>query len=107
MKAFTIRAIRGVLLGMLWGTAAALFLRILNAAARIRTWVPSTVLSAPRTIPLFWALILVIVGTSLLLLLGRLGSLAGRVYRSWTAGIVTGIIPVWFVTSVFFFLQVA
>jgi predicted KAP-like P-loop ATPase len=106
MKSFVIRAIRGVLLGVLLGATAALFLRILDTATGGRTYSPSFPATL-MTIPLFWALVLVIAGTALLLTANRLGSLAGRTYRSWTAGVVTGIIPVWFLVTLLFFVGTA
>jgi predicted KAP-like P-loop ATPase len=48
-----------------------------------------------------------IAATALLLGAGKLASLAARVYRSWTAGIITGVIPIWFLVSLFFFLLLA
>lgn len=103
MKSFVIRSIRGVLIGVLLGATTALFLRILYTVTGGRTCSPSFP-GTLTTIPLFWALVLVIAGTGLLLVANRLRSLAARTYRSWTAAVVTGIIPVWFLVTLLFFV---
>ncbi len=104
MKDFAIRAVRGVLLGVLLGALTALCVRVVYAMTGARDWLPPKVWGGTGTVPLFWPMAVVISGTALLLASGRLVTVAERSYRSWKAGIITGIIPVWFGVSVFFFL---
>lgn len=104
MKAFAIRAIRGVLLGILLGAATVLCARLLHAATN---WILPTFPAAFTKISLFWTMVAAIAAPALLLGAEKLASLAARVYCSWTAGIVTGVIPVWFLVSLSFFLLLA
>jgi hypothetical protein len=96
MKTFAIRAIRGVVLGIFLGATTALCARLLHAATN---WIFPTFPAAFTKIQLFWTMVAAIAATALLLGAGKLASLAARVYRSWTAGIITGVIPVWFLVT--------
>src|SRR5215469_5161731 len=104
MKTFAIRPIRGVLMGIFLGATTALCARLLHAATN---WIFPTFPAAFTKIPLFWSMVAAIAATALLLGAGKVASFAARVYRSWTAGIIIGVIPIWFLVSLLFFLLLA
>jgi hypothetical protein len=53
------------------------------------------------------ALVVIIAVSLLLLLMSKVVSFLERLYRSWSTGLITGILPVWFILVLFFFLPEA
>jgi hypothetical protein len=111
MKDFANRAIRGLLCGLLLGTAAALGIRaaaglVGTAKIFLRTHIPTTILAAVDHVPRFWLSIVVVAVSFLLLKAPKFASFAAGLHRSWSAGLVTGIVPVWFLIGLFLFLRI-
>jgi hypothetical protein len=111
MKNFANRTAQGILKGLILGTSTALGIRVAVGLARteqayLGTHIPISLSAAVAAISHFW-LLTVVVGVCILLLLApRFVTLVPRLYRSWSAGLITGIIPVWFLIAIFFFLRV-
>lgn len=99
-----ISAARQAAAGIIWGASTALALRI------AATFVSSHSLHVlpPATLSLLqsqglWLLVGAILVTGLSLFAGRIASFLGRLSRSLSAGIVTGIFSVWFLLALLFF----
>jgi hypothetical protein len=111
MKDFANRTIRGLLCGLLLGTTVALVIRVAaglvgTAQALLRTHTPSPMFVAVNGVSRLWFSVVVVAVSFLLLTAPRFASFAARLYRSWSAGLVTGIVPVWFLIGLFLFLRI-
>jgi len=111
MKNFANRKIRGLLSGLLLGTAASLGFRVVTgligttASAFLRAHIPTSLSAAVADVSRFWLFILVVAVSFLLLAAPKIASFAPRLYRSWRAGLITGVAPTWFLISAFLFLR--
>jgi predicted KAP-like P-loop ATPase len=108
MKVFATRCIRGVLLGSLCGASTALVFRVAVELATktqsyLKAHIPSGLLTAVTSVSYFRTAATFVVAGALLLSAWRIAAVVGKLYRSWRVGLVTGIIPVWFVLSFIFF----
>ncbi len=72
----------------------------------LRSHIPTLLLVAVVGISHFWLFIVVVVASFLLLATPKIASFARRLYRSWTAGLITGVVPVWFLIGLFLFLRI-
>jgi hypothetical protein len=112
MMAFASRTIRGLLCGLLFGTTAALGIRVvaglIGTTARlfVRSHIPTLLLVAVARISHFWLFIVAVAVSFLLLAAPKISSFAPRLYRSWIAGLITGVVPVWFLIGFFLFLRI-
>jgi hypothetical protein len=112
MKEFSKRSIRALLCGSLLGTAAALAFRVAIGLIKtplrsfVRALVPTSLSLAVTGVSRFWLFVIVIAVSFLLLGVSKIETFARRLYRSWRAGLITGIVPTWFLISLFLFLRV-
>ena len=98
---FLYRAAREVILGIVVGALSALLLRVLTAGLyRLSSLdsFPRAVGTATIVIPLLTAM-----AGLLLLVAPRVWSFCLKLCRSWSAGILTGILPTWLVLTLLFF----
>lgn len=109
---FATRTFRGLLCGLLLGTAVALGFRVVTglvgttARAFLRAHIPNTLSAAVAGVSRFWLFIAVVAVSFLLLAAPKIASFAPRLYRSWRAGLITGVVPTWFLIALFLFLRV-
>jgi predicted KAP-like P-loop ATPase len=110
MRDFANRTIRDVLLGLLLGAATALGIRVAagfigTGQAYLKHHIAASLLVAVTRVSHFWLLTAVVGVCLLLLLTPKIAYLVPRLYRSWSASLITGIVPVWFLIALFFFLR--
>lgn len=109
MKRFINRVIQEALLGLLLGAsfvlAGRLVVGVVDATkSDLITRIASSLLVAVSRVTHLTLLAALIVLALLSLLRSRIASFFRRLFRSWQAGIITGVFPIWFALSVWFFL---
>jgi hypothetical protein len=109
MKQFASRAIREILFGTIFGAIAALLFQILNtllpqAFRSAAKGVPASFVTAAKNAPDLRPLLILLLVISIFLLTPPLKTLGSKLYRSWSVGLITGILPVWFVLVFLFFV---
>src|ERR1700722_9784436 len=108
MHGYLRRAVRKALVGSAAGAVTAVFLNVARASLdgvhTLLSRVPATVWNPLRKSSHLPQIICVVVLATALLSWAPLASLLVRAYRSYRAGIITGILPVWYLLSLFLFV---